>query len=156
MAEIRYRVSTLLGDTCSVGIWDEKSNCYIGGTGFSYHPTYIVQNFGRAGDYGLVYMKFQNQKIYRQLVIYRSNIGSQYSRTITPGYQKVRHVDEIILDSIYTNGLPTMKINNPDLRRLRKMSDSAEPWIRSLNEYIPLGLPAIRLNWDSLRSIKIE
>jgi len=88
------------GRRCSIGFWHDSSDCFVSGQSIDLEPSYIVPNFGKKGDLGIILID-QERQSRRQILIYRPNAGVVYSQS---RLESPTSRQEGIVDSIEING----------------------------------------------------
>ncbi len=136
-------------DTCSVGYWDQSTNCFLTGISIPKNASIIISNFGNQGDYAFVFYQHANSDPIRQIVVYRPGVGAIYGRNISPmtGWFTTR--EEVRLDSVNKNSITSYPAEDPDFWNVKESVNKIEVWLSSLKFERPTKQP-IRIDWQQI------
>jgi len=136
-------------DTCSVGYWDQNTNCFLTGISIPKNASAIISNFGGQGDYAFLFYQYTNTDPIRQIVVYRPAVGAIYGRNFTPltGWLTTR--EEVRLDSVNKNSITSFPADDPDFWQVSESVDKIEDWLSSL-KLERLTKKPIRIDWQQI------
>jgi len=93
------------GEVCSIGLWDDRTNCLFNGISLSAYPSFAVYEFVGGYDYAFIFSKGQGDQELRQIMIYRPMIGTIYSKEYKKSGAEYAPSAEYLLKFIRLNGV---------------------------------------------------
>lgn len=140
------------GKTCSVGLWDGKTNCFVTGITENANPSYVIRNFAGTKDLLFLIYDFTGNGEFRQMLLYRPGVGSVFSRVITPFKSNPRLQTEELLDSVvYEAKTGIHVIPRPPLPP-ETAFDTATAWMRTIRLRDTKDGQILSIDWDSVRT----
>lgn len=136
-------------ETCSIGYWDEASNCFITGISPPGSPSVVIDSFGNSSDIGFLFFKKREDKqLIRYVLIYRPGIGPIYSRQFNGFSENFVTKQEFVLDSFLVN-TKMHKFNQESLVAAKESLAKITRWINKIQSNDVAG-GIRRVSWSDL------